>query len=532
MAMTKGQRVRRVVKPAAKLPVVDSQVWLPVSSTKEEKALCSAFSIRYLKLGDDAPTVVNAYDLSRSGYVGIPRAVGLKSISKFIDNRSDGVAVAFPKLPTLRDYQEPFIEEMLHAAEHTPDFMAEAATGKGKTVCALYVIAKRGRAAVVVVDQENLARQWEERIQQHLGLPASAIGRVQGKVMDYKGKAITICMVQTLVRKELPQEFLEYFGTVVFDEAHTVGAPTFSLSLGVFRARVRFGVSATPDRPDALRSLVQWGIGSTQAVLTDELPPARIYIVENETVYSYQANISKMSGMYINEIAADGQRNMLIVDCVQYLYQQGRDTLVISDRVEHLQELYAACALAGIPTGDMGVFARCEALYVWQKDPRPPRKPPHWVKGTEYTPIKLCVAQKRIPKASLSTTESLATVVFGTYGFMSKGTDIPRLSAGIDATPRSASAQTRGRTLRVVPGKPVPIWVTIRDVNSYRAEYQLAQRAAEYSAGNGELFLWRLGKGHKPISLRDLRAELRESVAYLKSVEIRKNMLGNHVIVE
>ena len=318
---------------------------------------------------------------------------------------------------------------------------------------------------------------------------------------------------------------------MIFDESHSVGAPTFSRALMQFPARLRLGLSATPDRKDALQKLIAWNLGPVRAFLTSELPHSKIYVMESDSVYSYQSNVSKMTGMFVNEVSDDGRRNLRIVEAVLWLYERGRDVLVISDRVEHLHSLMSMCYFAGVADYDMGMYSRCRIVLQYEKDPKPKSRPDGWEKGTEYTPVHLVAAQKRIPKAELDRVQTSARIIFATYGFMSKGVDIPRLSAGIDATPRSAATQVHGRILRVLPGKPTPIWVTIRDVNSYRAEYQLLQRIREYVQGNAEVYLWRPEKGRKRLDHRETIRELQESIKYLQDRRITKALDGNFVVM-
>lgn len=519
-------RMKKTTNRKAALPVVvDSCVWFPV----EESPSGDFFTVRNMSISGEVQTVV-ALRKDRPGYVGVPRVAGLKLISKYEDRRTSGQKVTYPKQANLRDYQVPFVEHILHTAETYSDFCVEAATGKGKTVCGLAVAARLGVACMVVVDQERLLLQWIDRAKEHLGLTDDQIGIVQGDTCDYEGKALVIGMVQTLTRREYEPSFYERFGVVLFDESHSAGAPTFSRVLMQFPAKLRLGLSATPDRKDAFGKLLSWNLGPVRAFLTSELPPSMVYVRENHTVYSYGANISKMTGTFVNEVAEDGDRNLLIAEAAKWLYDIGRDVLVISDRVEQLQVLKSMCATAGIPEFEMGIFARCRAVYAYEKDPKPPLKLPVDA-GVQYSPVRLSVVQKKIPKAELDRVQQSARILFATYGFMAKGVDIPRLSAGIDATPRSEATQVHGRILRAVPGKPTPIWVTVRDINSYRSEYQLLQRIQDYLDGNAEVFLWRPEKGRKRLDPVKAIRDLRESVMYLRDRRIEKAIDGNYVLL-
>lgn len=482
---------------------------------------------------DGTKTEVKTYRTDRKGFIGIPRVFGLKSFANCAieDYRSDGHAVTFGKKIKLREEQIPFVDDMMKAVDLHEDFIAEAATGKGKTVCALEVIRRLGRSAFVLVDQENLKDQWVERCVQHLGMQEGDIGIVQGKKENWQGKAITICMVQTLASRKFSEEFYAAAGVVVFDECHTVGAPTFSKTLTMFHAGVRFGISATPDRNDVLHKAISFSLGSTAAFMYDPPEPSLVYIAPSNTVYSWAANNSKLAGRFINEIASDGARNLEIAKAAQWLYETGRDVLVVSDRIEQLSALIVMCRSLGMPAEDMGLYAKSRVVYQYEKNPRPVIKPFGLVKGAAYTPIRLAMVQKTIPKPQLLAVKESARVIFATYGIIAKGVDIPRLSAGVDATPRSQATQLLGRILRTLPGKLTPIWVTFEDYNSFRSLHQLRQRLGDYHSSNAGIYLWNRAKGRKPLDIRMYKADLGRRIELLRRSQIVMSLDGSNTLI-
>lgn len=511
-------------------------LWVPADMfNREQREILEEKLTVKVKLitGDTQEVCCLRYD--REGFLGLPRVAGLKLISKHrdrvTDRRAKGKRVKFPERPSLRREQEGFVQGILDACETKTDFIAEAHTGSGKTVCALYVIAKRGRKAAVCVDQENLLTQWIDRCKQHLGLTDDDIGIVRGPKVDYKNKKVVICMIQSLIRKDLPDDFVNDFGTVVFDESHSVGARTYSQSMMIFAAEVRFGLSATPDRRDAFRKLIEWNLGTVDVSLTAEHEESNVYILESPGVYSWRANSSKMASRFISEIADDGRRNLLLAKAIKWLYDSGRDTLVISDRVEQLCSLKALCEVIGLPERDLGIYAKMETVWVYEKDPRPARRPIWLEPDTEYTPVRLALVQKTLRKDYREYVKENSRVVFATYGIMSKGVDIPRLSGGIDATPRREATQTIGRILRIEPGKVRPIWITVADTNSYRALFQLRGRIGDYVESNAEIYLWDMEKGRKRLDVADLKADLGERVSLLQRSKIVTALDGNNTLL-
>lgn len=508
-------------------------LWVPLDyfSTAELKAIKKELTVKVEQL-DGSELVVQSWR-ERDNAIGFPRVYGLKLISKsdkVTDKRAAGRRVSFPKQVKLYDEQKPVVEDMLDACEDMGDFVMQAGTGKGKTVMSLAVIQRRGVMAAIVVDQENLMEQWVERATQHLGLTLDDIGIVQGPKATYKGKKLVICMIQTLARRTLTPDFYESFGTVVFDEVHSAGAATYSRALMQFPAEARFGVSATPHRKDAFRKLISWNLGEVSVRLLADLSPSNVYVMSSYGTYSWAANNSKMASRYITEIASDGKRNLLIAKATKWLYDSGRDCVVMSDRVDQLCDLMALVQALGVPAKHMGLSTKVKSVWVYEKDPQPARRPSGWVKGTEYTPVRLARVQKTIRKEERKRVQETAKIMFSTYGIMSKGVDIPRLSGGIDASPRRDATQTVGRILRPAEGKVMPIWITIADENSFRSLYQLTCRLTDYVNSKAEIYLWDMDKGRKPVDVGELKADLAEEVRLLRRSKIVTTLAGTYTL--
>ena len=435
-------------------------------------------------------------------------------------------------LPAIRlwDYQRPFVSDVLRAFNRHYDILAQAATGTGKTIMSLEIARKLGRTTGIIVDQEFLMAQWRDSIVRFLGIKAKDIGIVQGKECDYKDKPFVIMMMQTLFRKEYPEDFYKYFGHIIFDEAHTAGAPVFSKVLFQFPAAYRLGVSATPDRKDYLQKVLEAHLGKVRVALAHKHRKSIVKIVGNPTVYSWYANISPKAGRYIAEIVADKKRNARIVQVLKWLYDSGRHILIIGDRVAHLEELISLSVDAGIPAKEMVQITGKQNIHKYMKDLRPSTRPDGWIEGTKYTPVVFSTAQKTIKRDILKERkEGDSKLKFATYSMFSKGVDIPGLDAGIDVTPRSKATQVHGRILREVSGKSTPIWVTIFDYNSYRATHQLLNRISDYHSSNAEIHLWKNKKSQKR-GVVELTKELRERLKYLKSKEIHKDRQGGYVL--
>ncbi len=523
------------MKKSEPVTIVDGAAWF-LQDDVDLVDVMRELTVTYYKMGEPKGVKVEAFNLV-GDYIQVPRDYGLQLIAKLghkaILQYEFGAKAHFPKKVVHTgkwEYQEAVVENMLRTASEQHDFIMQAMTGSGKTVMALSAAQKLGRATLVIVDQENLMLQWVEQCKEVLGLPASKIGRVQGKVCDFKGKTVVIAMVHSLVQRDYVEELYQYFGTVIFDEVHTIGAPTFSKALLMFPATVRFGISATVKRSDALQSLIHWNLGSIEVELSDTHEASYLYYLESNTVYSWYANISPKTGRILTEIANDTSRNALIVEAIRWMHKEGRDTLVIGDRIEQLEALMAMAYYSGVPMAAMGLYTGMRSVWQYVKDPTPKRRPEGYVKGTEYTPVAFRVVRKKTPKKELDRVKEVAPIIFATYGMFSKGVDVPRLSGGIDCSPRAKAAQTHGRILRVQNNKLVPIWVTIRDPNSYRLEYQFLQRLADYVSDSSEVYKWELEKGVRLVDVKKLRSQVQHRVRMLRETDIVTNSEGCYML--
>ena len=474
---------------------------------------------------------VVAYE-ERAGYLHVPRQYGLSYCQSvgmsFVDETSTGVPLVFPKVPRPRQYQVDVLDEVEQRTGEFYDFVFRARTGFGKTISALIVAARKGMSTLIVVDQTNLRDQWVDALVEHFGMAVADIGIIQGKRRELK--PITIAMIQTLSQKRLPDEAYSYFGFMVVDEVHTAGAPTFSSVLLQFSATSRLGISATPKRRDGLQKLLEDNLGKVRVYVADEHKKSSVYIAYHDTVYSWYANSSPKAGRYLTEIAEDGSRNLLVAESSILLYQAGRDTLVLSDRIEQLTHLMSLCYYLGVPMADMGIYTGQQLSLGYDKQATPLRRPPHYERGTGYTPVELKLISKKTPKKVLADVKERALLLFATYQMFAKGMDVPRLAAGVDATPRSQAEQVHGRILRELSGKMKPIWMTIADSNSYRSLHQLAGRIPDYVRNNATIYVLGDDGGTTECRREEILPELRERVEALKEAQIETPFAGLHTL--
>lgn len=512
--------------------ILSGSMALPLGSI-DAHAVRAAQTHRYFQLGEEEATEVISYR-EDGGYLYVPRQYGIafcrRNGIEYVDETSQGIPLVFPRMPDPRDYQVPVLDEIEGAMGDFYDFVFRARTGFGKTISSLLSAARFGKSVMILVDQENLKDQWVGDLQKHFGMALKDIGIIQGKTCTAVGKMVSVGMIQTLAQKRMSDEVYKSAGLLLVDEVHTAGAPTFSTVLMDFHATCRMGVSATPKRKDGLQKLLDYNLGKVRVYVADAHKRSSVYIRYSPTVYSWYANSSPKAGRYLSEVTEDGARNLAVAEAATMVYESGRDTLVLSDRIDQLQHLMNLCYYLGVPKESMGMYTGQDFTLAYEKEVTPPRRPEGWVRGTEYTPVNLKLISKKVPKARLKEVKASAALIFATYQMFAKGVDVPRLAGGVDASPRSQAEQMQGRILRELEGKKESLWITIADENSYRSLHQLQMRLADYETNNSALFHLHDDGSVTPCHPDDLKYDLKHRVAELKSARIETLSVGLHTL--
>jgi superfamily II DNA or RNA helicase len=266
----------------------------------------------------------------------------------------------------LKPFQQQAVDVML-----LKDFgTLNAPTGSGKTIMALYMIARRKQPALIVVHTRELMDQWAARIKAFLNIPGSDIGMIGGGCKRV-GEAVTIALVQSLYK--CAEEAAGRIGFLVVDECHRCPSRTFTDAVVEFDSRYMLGLSATPWRRDNLSDLIFWHLGDIHhqvdkglLIETGDILPARV--IFRETGFSpFHDPVSEYAKM-LSELTANDQRNRLIAaDIAKEVKENDGVCLVLSDRKKHCEILFSLLQYkykiqAGVFTGDLSTGERREML--------------------------------------------------------------------------------------------------------------------------------------------------------------------------
>ena len=222
----------------------------------------------------------------------------------------------------------------------------EAGTGSGKTVMALDIIARRRQPTMILVHSRELLHQWQQRIEEFLGMEAGQAGGGKVKILP-----VTVGIVNT-VRKRLP-ELAPRFGHLVVDECHRVPSSLFTDVVTAFDSWFMLGLSATAfRREDGMTKLINiylgdraYGVDPVELVESGAI--VRPVFVQKPTAFTY--NFLGEYPKLIKALAENEARNNQIAADIAALLDDGHSgtILVVSDRVAHCRVLQDKLTVSG-----------------------------------------------------------------------------------------------------------------------------------------------------------------------------------------
>ena len=276
----------------------------------------------------------------------MPRFFGINSFGNPEMNKlNDGVEIDIEFKGKLRPIQLPIIDAYMKYKSG----IVSVPCGYGKTVLALDIIARLKVKTLVIVHKEFLMNQWKERIEQFL--PDARVGRIQSNKVKVKDKDIVLGMLQSISMIDYPEETFNEFGFVIYDECHHLGAEIFSRALLKTGFKYLLGLSATPKRSDGLSKVFEWYLGKIVYSIKREPEKVKVKIIEyyNED-NSYSKEVLNQMGKpnsatMINNITQFEPRLKLLMGQIFECLKDGRKILVLSDRRDHLKDIFYQMSL-------------------------------------------------------------------------------------------------------------------------------------------------------------------------------------------
>jgi superfamily II DNA or RNA helicase len=288
---------------------------------------------------------------ARTGQLWLPRGI-VGKLPSYVERRDKR---SFPKLPKLEtkivlDYKDEEMQfrrqkkclDAMFNPNNNQCGVIHRQPGTGKTQIALEFIARVGTRTLVIVHTNDILEQWIDYAETNV--PDLEIGIIRGK--NDSVAHLTMATVQTLFRRNYPTEWWRQFGATFLDECHHAPAETFDRVIAHSTSRYRFGMSASKTRADHMEPLVELNFGP---IIHDApfISPVPVTVQKINTSFTggtrggggpIWLQRKRWQGM-IKRLVSDERRNALIAKRVNKQLKAGRSTLVLSRRIDHLQNI-------------------------------------------------------------------------------------------------------------------------------------------------------------------------------------------------
>ena len=156
----------------------------------------------------------------------------------------------------LRDYQEQAVNAFLEGGRGDGGSgLLVLPCGSGKTVIGIAVLARLGKACLILTANVTSVRQWKRELLDKTTLTEDMIGEYTGELKQVRPVTIATYQILTYRRSENADfVHMELFrqrawGLIIYDEVHLLPAPVFRATAGIQATR-RLGLTATLVRED------------------------------------------------------------------------------------------------------------------------------------------------------------------------------------------------------------------------------------------------------------------------------------------
>ena len=273
----------------------------------------------------------------------VPRYWGIKTYG---EPEADIVSEGLPIDVTFKGKPHDFQNEIINTFMNKGNGLICVPCGTGKTVMAINIAVRLKRRFLIIVDKEFLMNQWKSEIENFM--EGARVGMLQANKVQIEADKydVTICMIQTICRREFPEGFFDQYGFTIFDECHHLGASYFSKALMKVQTKYMLGLSATPDRDDGLSCIFEYYLGEAVYKNIKRAPDKEavvkvIWFHSEDPVYKEVPIDWKgetLSAKLLNQVAEFEPRNKKILEVVEeYAKDPNRFILILSDRISQLE---------------------------------------------------------------------------------------------------------------------------------------------------------------------------------------------------
>lgn len=231
----------------------------------------------------------------------------------------------FPKLKQILRESQQKIYDIID-----DNWVINAKPGWGKTFTALAIASKLKQKTVVVVQTVKLRDQWSIECEKMFGFKPGIIG--SGKLITDPN--IVIANSQTLINNTA--ELSSMFGTTIVDEVHRLPSETFKTIIDKSRSRYKIGLSGTLGRKDQKHALIPDYISKNTYIPPKENVVDPIILIY-PSKFKIPGNHMIPWATRINELAYNPEYQKEVVGIVNAQVNRGHKVLVVSDRIEFLE---------------------------------------------------------------------------------------------------------------------------------------------------------------------------------------------------
>ena len=222
----------------------------------------------------------------------------------------------------------------------------------GKTVMAVAAAVRNKNRTIIMADQKDFLDGFYETLEAMTNLPA--LEEQTGKKLfgfpktlkDYETFQIILITYQQLIKdtkisRKRMSLLRKFYGALIVDEVHRSATPTFSKVLSRITARMRIGLSATPQRKDKREVLPYHFIGPVIAQTKAEAltPAISVHVTPSNVKTKSQFNGQAGWVRFTQFLARHDDRNMMIVDSVLRDLSNGRNIAIPIMYKEHAAKL-------------------------------------------------------------------------------------------------------------------------------------------------------------------------------------------------
>lgn len=236
-------------------------------------------------------------------------------------------------MPTQQALFEELIEKIENEGIHQGIALAD--TSFGKSYWMLNVANYLSQSVMILCHSTTVQKQWiHEEIVQNIGVPLSEIGGAGGYFKKPVVKNINVALYHSMSKKHINALFKKKIGFVAIDEVQKAAITQMQDAINPFRAKYRFGMSASIDRKDGTRFMVEGLVGPVVVEAAPEESDSKVRAKIFKTMTGWGPLEATDHVGIISEAARDPERNRRICRSAIREVKQGKIVLIFVERKE------------------------------------------------------------------------------------------------------------------------------------------------------------------------------------------------------